>query len=300
MKHPKNYWTESELEGQALAAAAKFRTKRLSESTGWYERIYTAELDNFTQFFEESSYLTDLDSITRLVTTPSLEYFRYCAGPSISEDDLKVIADTSLSTSILSADKAARDRLIEVIFSTLDPFRFPWIAEKRPPTDFERALALQTTTALKSQRVALTQRSNSAQREQEDCVAAALCSAGLTEVDRRKISTLDDAPKPGSFCKESSFGGRKADLVARLPDGRCMPIECKVSNSSTNSVKRLNNDAAAKAVVWVEQFGTAQTVPVAVLEGVFKTHNLIQAQQQGLLIFWSHDLDELINFVKST
>ena len=28
-----------------------------------------------------------------------------------------------------------------------------------------------------------------------------------------------------------------------------MPIECKVSNSAVNSVKRLNNDAAVKRVV---------------------------------------------------
>lgn len=34
---------------------------------------------------------------------------------------------------------------------------------------------------------------------------------------------------------ESLFGTRKADLVIRLYDGRAMPTECKVSNSSTNS-----------------------------------------------------------------
>ena len=55
------------------------------------------------------------------------------------------------------------------------------------------------------------------------------------------------------------FGGRKADFVVCLYDGRKMPLECKVSNSSTNSVKRLNNDAAVKAVRWIQGFGTAQT-----------------------------------------
>jgi hypothetical protein len=29
-----------------------------------------------------------------------------------------------------------------------------------------------------------------------------------------------------------------------------MPIECKVSNSKANAVKRLNNTAAVKAAVW--------------------------------------------------
>jgi len=79
-----------------------------------------------------------------------------------------------------------------------------------------------------------------------------------------------------------------------------MPLECKVSNSSTNSVKRLNNDAAVKAGIWLSDFGTAQTVPAAMLAGVFKRHNLEQAQNRGLALFWSHDLDQLIDFIEGT
>jgi len=79
-----------------------------------------------------------------------------------------------------------------------------------------------------------------------------------------------------------------------------MAIECKVSNSATNSVKRLNNDAAAKAERWISQFGKAQVVPVAVLAGVFKVLNLEQAQDLGLTLFWSHDLDKLGAFIEST
>ncbi len=39
----------------------------------------------------------------------------------------------------------------------------------------------------------------------------------------------------------------------------------------------LNNDAAVKARVWIDEFGTAQTVPAGMLAGVFKRHNLEQA-----------------------
>ena len=79
-----------------------------------------------------------------------------------------------------------------------------------------------------------------------------------------------------------------------------MPIECKVSNSATNSVKRLNNDAAAKAAAWILHFGRGQTVPCAVVSGVFKTNNLRQAQDAELTIFWSHDLEPLRDFILST
>jgi hypothetical protein len=88
--------------------------------------------------------------------------------------------------------------------------------------------------------------------------------------------------------------------VLHLNDTRLMPIECKVSNSATNSVKRINNDAAAKATAWHKLFGTNQVVPTAVISGVFKVGNLIQAQDSGLTLFWAHDLAKLGKFIRST
>jgi hypothetical protein len=79
-----------------------------------------------------------------------------------------------------------------------------------------------------------------------------------------------------------------------------MPMECKVSNSYTNSVKRLNNDAAVKAGQWLHDFGAVQTVPAALLAGLFKLANLEQAQHRGLMIFWSHDPDALVGFIERT
>lgn len=77
----------------------------------------------------------------------------------------------------------------------------------------------------------------------------ALLESGFLEVDSagRDMRMLSGAPRSGQFCREALLGERKADLVVGLWDGRIRPIECKVSNSSTNSVKRLNNDAAIKA-----------------------------------------------------
>lgn len=79
-----------------------------------------------------------------------------------------------------------------------------------------------------------------------------------------------------------------------------MPLECKVSNSSTNSVKRLNNDAAVKAETWRKDFGTTQVVPAAVLSGVYKTHNLENAQRRGLALFWANDLQSLVDWIHKT
>jgi hypothetical protein len=41
-------------------------------------------------------------------------------------------------------------------------------------------------------------------------------------------------------------------------------------------------------------------VPVALLSGVFKTANLLQAQATGLTLFWSHDLEAMKTFIEAT
>lgn len=94
------------------------------------------------------------------------------------------------------------------------------------------------------------------------------------------------------------LGSRKADFIVGLRDGRTMAIECKVSSSSVNSIKRLNNDAAVKASVWNREFGTIQVVPVAVLEGVYALTNLLAAQDQGLTISWAHDLRAMTEWIQ--
>jgi len=79
-----------------------------------------------------------------------------------------------------------------------------------------------------------------------------------------------------------------------------MAVECKVSNSSTNSIKRLNNDAAVKATTWRREFGTTQIVPTAVLAGVYALRNLVDAQESGLTLFWAHDLQSMFDWMHST
>jgi len=86
----------------------------------------------------------------------------------------------------------------------------------------------------------------------------------------------------------------------RLHDTGLMAIECKVSNGSTNSVKRLTNDAAVKSEYWLKKFGTAQVVPTGVLAGVLKVLNLEQAQARELALYWSHELERLGEFIQGS
>ena len=95
-----------------------------------------------------------------------------------------------------------------------------------------------------------TNRRTLGKKQQEALVKEALTTLELKEAPPREIPTVALAPSPGEFCGECKLGSRKGDIIVRLWDHRIMPIECKVSNSYLNSVKRLNNDAAAKAVGW--------------------------------------------------
>jgi hypothetical protein len=230
-----------------------------------------------------------------------LEAFRYLAAPPISTDDLKVLAEApSLAKGRLKSKPEDVKRLIEIVHLVLDRRRFSWVLENREPTEAERDAAVTASAALMAASRVQTKRRTFGKAQQEARVKEALRALGLQEVAARDIPNVSLAPAAGEFCGESRLGTRKGDIIVRLWDQRVMPIECKVSNSSLNSVKRLNNDAAVKAGSWQRDFGLRQVVPTAVLSGVYKLHNLLDAQDRGLTIFWVHDLKPLTAWITST
>lgn len=295
-------WTREQLSAESEKARNIFREARLSEPLEiWkrtfdeYEGLFTRLLSEFEM--ERPERLTP-SVISRLFEENLGDPLRYLAGPPISADDLRELARTSLAPSRIAKDANAARRIIDTILLTIDPKRFPWIVERRSPTPEEKNSAILASAVLiTAQRVA-TNRRNESKENQESSVKSYLDGSGLTQVPARTISNLSDAPAQGQFCGESLVGSRKADIIVRMYDGRLMPIECKVSNSSTNSVKRLNNDAQVKARLWLQEFGTMQVVPAAVLSGVYKVHNLLQAQDGGLILFWSHRLSDMKSFIE--
>ncbi|HEU0078341.1 MAG TPA: XamI family restriction endonuclease [Longimicrobiaceae bacterium] len=247
--------------------------------------------------------LTDLEGqALHILSDQGLtEAFRYLSGPPISLDDLKTLASApSLHRKHLEKDPSLVRRIVQTVLIGLDRQRFPWLLEGREPSEAERSAAVLASAALMATRRVGTKRRSAGKREQEERVEAALLMAGMRRVPTRNITNLALAPEMGEFCRESMLGNRKADFVVRLWDQRILPIECKVSNSATNSVKRLNNDAAAKAEVWRQDFGARQVVPAAVLSGVYKLRNLEDAQARGLSLFWAHDLDVMLQWIEAT
>jgi XamI restriction endonuclease len=299
---PPPFWEVQDLTKERFSAQDIFRRERMQEPLEHYLEEFERYQGVVEELLETTVDLSSLDETAIAVLTDAglLEAFRYLSGPPISQDDLKVLADTTLSPSRLRTNTEMVKRIIDVISAGLDRRRFPWVAERREPGEAERAAAVLASAALMATVRVGTARRNVGKDRQEDIVQAALLAAGMLVVPNREVNTINQAPKPGEFCRESLLGKRKADFIVGLYDHRIMAIECKVSNSSTNSVKRLNNDAAAKAEVWRDEFGRANVIPTAVLSGVYKTHNLVAAQERGLTLFWAHDIDKMTEWIRRT
>jgi hypothetical protein len=302
MKAPPR-WNQDEIRIGLELAVAAFRIERMQEPLDFYLDRFDDYQGRVEELFETTVDLTELDETALGVLTDErlLEAFRYLAGPPISTDDLKTVADVnSLAASRLRDDPNMVRRIVEVVLQGLDRRRFPWMENGgREPTETEKRAAVVASAALMAASRASTTRRNTTKAEQEAKVGACLVGIGLTRVPTRNVPNLVAAPALGEFCGESYLGPHKADFIVRLWDSRVMPIECKVSNSSVNSVKRLN-EAKSKAKDWLHDFGATQVVPTAVLSGVYKLHNLEEAQERNLSLFWAHDVTSLAEWIIAT
>lgn len=295
-------WTADQLAAELDKAIELFRKERLEEDVTEYGSYFDQFQGHMETLIEQTVDLSQLEAKANDILTDAdgLKSARYLAGPPISEDDLEVIAQAALSPARLRNDPKMVERVIQVILAGLDRHRFPWVLEGREPTEGERQAAVIASAALMATRKIEADRRNESSRIQQQAVTTALISLGMTKSQARHMNNLRDAPKVGEFCGEAKLCGRKADITIGLYDGRVMPIECKVSNSFVNSIKRLNNDAAAKAEGWRNDLGTKNVIPVAVIGGLYQIRHMLSAQERGLSIIWAHEMKPLLDFIEST
>ena len=296
------HWDDERLVADRDKAIEEFRAERISESLGIYAEHFDRYRTAVENLLESTVDLTTLaeQAVSVLVDKDLLYAARYLAGPPISDGDLEVLSDASLSPAQIRKDPAKAQQMVETILLGLDRERFPWVAEGREPTDAERRVAVIASAALIATQRVRTSRANDSPKRQQELVRNVLSEAGFVEDHPHAIPNLSLAPSIGHFCGESMLGTRKADIVVRLWDGRILAIECKVSNSEVNSIKRLTNDAAVKARVWLEDFGRTNIVASAMMAGVFGMKHLKDSQERGLTLFWSHSLGEMMTFIEST
>ncbi len=289
-------WSAGELDGGRTRALAAFVDERGREGTRAYMAAFEDAEPVVRRLLDRTHDLLDFRGNLFRVDTELLAAARYLAGPPISADDLSTLVGGPLGGRAL--DPAVAERVADVVRSAWDPIRFRWLFERRGPSPGEREEAIRWTAGIWAIERLRTRRRTESSRRQEAAVVAGLAAVGLEEIRGiRAISTLDILPR-GSFTREVNLAGSKCDVPVRLHDGRLLALECKVSNSSLNRVKRLIRETGGKSRAWRSAFGL-QVITGAVLSGVYKLVNLLDAQENyGIAIFWEHDLAPLQEFAR--
>jgi len=289
-------YSAEELEQHAQYALERFVRERLEEGTGPYRGAFQQAREVVAHLFEATDNLRNLTPEVVAAEPELLEAARYLGGPPLSQDDLDTLAGASVAKRKHLPLDTARKALVAVK-SFLDPFRCPWLGTNAPPSPSALEAAINWTASLWAVERCRTMRRGTSSAVQEKAVAAAFRKCKLEPVSHlRRIRSLDELPRR-HFTREVVLGTAKADLALRLSDGRLLAVECKVSNSALNSVKRLNRETVGKAENWRTLYGQ-QVITAAVLAGVFKVSSLIAAQEAGVFLFWEHDLHTLTEFVR--
>lgn len=291
-------WDRAPLERCRQEAILEFVKERSAEGGQRYRNAFEAKLGAVRNLFDATDDLRTLEDGKALADHAEfIEPARYLGGPPVSADDLDtLIGERIAGRRRLSLDLARK--AADVIQTILDRDRLPWLFESpvRSPTAAERDIAIRWTAGLIAAQSVQTARRNEAAVRQQETVRRLLKDLGFQEVPVRRITIGSDLGR-GEYCEgESLVAGTKCDVPVSLRNGRLLLVECKVSNSFVNSVKRLNREVGGKARHWREAFGQ-QAHTAAVLAGVYKLANLEDAQEAGVTIFWEHDLQPLADFI---
>lgn len=286
-------WTEVELAESRMAAIAVFRNERMGEDRAVYDEFFSAFTRVIDELYEVTGDLLQLhERSLDVMTSPELmDVARFLAAPPISADDLVTLSDVTLAAGLMRKDPTRAEALMRVIEVGLDHKRFPWVSVGRPPTDEEKAAATLATAALHATRKVETFRRNESGKTQEAAVKSFLHDRGYHEISPRVVRSSADGPAVGEYCGEAMVVDHKADVLVRVPGSTMLAIECKVSNSGTNSHKRLVKECGKKADDWTTQLGKSNVIPVAALAGVYTLGNLKAAQAAGVQIVWSGELE---------
>ncbi len=298
-------YTVGELEKLSKAGTDRFvldRRRAEEELSSHYHDCFEESYAAVSRVLSQTDNLFSLERKGQpLLIDGLLAVLRNMDRPTVSEDDFKNLADTGTAAASRFRDEQLSSAALEYLARNLNADIFPWIETGEQPTDKQKHAACVAVSALIADQKTKTRMRGQSSHVQENMVRDTLVSeCGMQVVNGRDFTVTSGAPKPGEvFKRETLVSGTKADVVFGLFDGRIMCLECKVSNSEVNSYKRLNHEAVDKVAKWKEAFGK-QCVSGAVLQGCFKTSNLLAAQDEGAYLFWSADLSELIKFVNST
>jgi hypothetical protein len=301
-------WTDQELAEQARVALNEFVDRRLAEPGGKYLAHIQNRRRAIIRLLKKLVGIDPNNPDVKLVRAILLDdelfsALRYVAGPPVSRDDLGVLVTRDIKgikKRGLEKNNELPGKVLQLICQLADPYRFPWLADRRSPTSHELRAAIRSTMTLHAAQTLATERRGYGKLV-EKRLETRLVELSFTKTrapNKGKITAPVHYPVYPQFYGECTVHTRKVDLYIALPDGRMIAVEAKDSSSGLNSVKRILNDTAAKARHFTSHAGK-NIITVALLSGVFKVESLKAAQASDLYLVWSHDLDGFVEWIKT-
>lgn len=298
-------YSESELKQSAQLAIEDFRIQRTNDEIAlatYYSRAFHKAFADVQYVFNATDNLTRLaKGLQMLLTDGYLGILRYLCRPTVSDDDFTNLSGVATRARSSLGSNENVQRTAGFLNRNLNEDLFPWLVSGQAVSEPDLLAAKRAVAALIAEQQTKTAMRGKASKAQEKEVRTIIQErCGYKVIPSRSFNIIREAPNPGElFDRETTVAGTKADVVLGLRDGRFMALECKVSNTEVNSFKRLNHEVVEKVVKWTNAFGKNGVVAGAVLQGCFKVTDLARAQDDGAALFWSRDLEPLVDFINS-
>lgn len=224
-------------------------------------------------------------------------------GPPKSQDQFHLLCKaygkgTENSGAPLSAIRA--NAIASAFLDWRDAGITPWLDSNRPPTLKELRTVLLHAAPMMAQQKLQTQKRMDASAFQEQTVADLLLDDEWTYQTSRTIDRGKGIEKRHFLQKARFTAGsrtKEIDVAIGLGQSFILALECKVSNDSTNSTKRLN-DISEKADAWRNEYGRSLKTG-AMLQGVYRADDVLELARGGVEVFWFHDLPRFSRWVAS-
>jgi len=270
-------------------------------------RIYRQALRAAYALYDKACEASDnfrLTSADVLTAEPRIiKIFRFMSAPPTSQKKLGQIIGTG-STEAFEAgralDRESAARIMQFVHAHVDPLRFPWLSGSVPEDELNVALryARDWTCSLIANTNADTEWRNWRKRRQEAAIRSVIEAQGFA-LDQRSdtIRRVADLPA-GHYSVERQVAGRptqKADFSVGLTNGKFAAIEAKAVGVRIDSTKRMK-EIRNKHTAWNTEFGR-QIEVCAVVAGWIPTNEIQSLLDEGIHVFWEHQLDTFAEFL---
>jgi hypothetical protein len=293
-----------DIELSAISETAFFR----KEIGALYKRFFYETQSVFEEVRQATKDFCIINPQTVVENPKALRIFRYSVAPSLSqmkfEQEFGITAIGALEVGIVKKAtlKSLRDaapKICSFLISEIDPIRFPWVSQKRPPTTDEIKTAQLWTCGLIADQNSLTAYRNYRKEVQETQICDFLRAAGYNETKTTQIVGADSLA-PGHFCRETKVQGetlQKADIVIRSKKTkRLVLIEAKAVGVAIDAYKRVK-ECCDKSRDWQKNPDLLKPQVTSCIAGFFSPTNIATLQSAGVTIIWEHRLGDLASYV---